>query len=24
MSVAVNAVLHITCIITHKISHWGE
>jgi len=23
-SVAVNAVLYMTCIIIHKTSHWGE
>jgi len=23
-SVAVNAILYMTCIITHKISHLGE
>jgi len=23
-SVAVNATLYLTCIITHKISRWGE
>jgi len=23
-SVAVNAIIYMTCIITHKTSHWGE